>query len=122
MYSNPECVQWSVYRLTVCTGVSVQVYSDPGCVQGSVYRCTDLQCRWEREGARGWSYEEVLPYFKKAQSHSEGGGEYRGGAGPLHVTHYAGQGALDRAWLLAGQQAGAVPLSSPSPKSTLQYH
>ena len=23
--------------------------------------------RWEREGAEGWSYEDVLPYFKKAQ-------------------------------------------------------
>ena len=64
--------------------------------------------RWEREGAAGWSYEAVLPYFRKAQSHSEGGGEYRGGEGPLHVTHYSGQGVLDQAWLQAGQQAGFV--------------
>ena len=64
--------------------------------------------RWEREGAGGWSYEAVLPYFRKAQTHSEGGDEYRGGAGPLHVTHYSGQGPLDQAWLQAGQQAGIV--------------
>ena len=62
--------------------------------------------RWAREGATGWSYEEVLPYFKKAQTHSEGAGEYRGGAGPLHVTRYGGQSELDQAWLKAGQQAG----------------
>ena len=64
--------------------------------------------RWEKEGAGGWSYEDVLPYFKKAQSHSEGGDEYRGGEGPLHVTHYSGQGVLDQAWLKAGQQAGLM--------------
>ena len=46
--------------------------------------------RWAVEGAAGWSYEEVLPYFKKAQTHSEGAGEYRGGEGPLHVSRYKG--------------------------------
>ena len=58
------------------------------------------------EGAAGWSYEEVLPYFKKAQTHSEGAGEYRGGEGPLHVSRYKGHSELDQAWLAAGQQAG----------------
>ena len=50
--------------------------------------------------------KEVLPYFKKAQSHSEGPGEYRGGGGPLRVTRYKGRSELDQAWLRAGQQAG----------------
>eukprot|EP00122_Pirum_gemmata_P007865 Pgem_evm1s7237 len=35
--------------------------------------------RWNEEGAPGWSYADVLPYFKKAQSHSEGPSDYRGG-------------------------------------------
>ena len=55
--------------------------------------------RWEREGASGWSYEEVLPYFKKAQTHSLGGDQYRGIEGPLHVTRYEGKKLLDQAWL-----------------------
>ena len=62
--------------------------------------------RWEREGATGWSYEDVLPYFKKAQTHSDGGDDYRGHDGPLHVTRFPGEGELDQAWLKAGQQAG----------------
>ena len=62
--------------------------------------------RWEKEGAAGWNYASCLPYFKKAESHSPGGSEYRGGAGPLKVTRYGGQKVLDQAWLEAGQQAG----------------
>ena len=62
--------------------------------------------RWEREGATGWSYEDVLPYFKKAQTHSDGGDDYRGHDGPLHVTRYEAKSELHQAWLKAGQQAG----------------
>ena len=62
--------------------------------------------RWEREGADGWNYEAVLPYFKKAQTHSEGGDDYRGDSGPLNVTRYKGEKLLDQAWIKAGQQAG----------------
>ena len=34
-------------------------------------------CRWEREGAGGWSYSHCLPYFKKAQHHELGADDYR---------------------------------------------
>ena len=44
--------------------------------------------RWaHEEGAKGWSYSECLPYFKKAQSHEDGSDDYRGGDGPLEVTN-----------------------------------
>src|SRR5215213_7244649 len=40
--------------------------------------------RWaEEEGAEGWSYASVLPYFRRAETYSEGGDEYRGDRGPL---------------------------------------
>ena len=42
--------------------------------------------RWVEEGAAGWSYAEVLPYFKRAETFSGGGDDYRGDCGPLHVT------------------------------------
>ena len=48
----------------------------------------------------------LQPYPSTIQTNSAGGDDYRGSSGPLHVTHYAGEGPLDRAWLEAGQQAG----------------
>ena len=48
----------------------------------------------------------MLPYFKKAQTHSDGGDDYRGHDGPLHVTRYEAKSELHQAWLKAGQQAG----------------
>jgi len=42
--------------------------------------------RWAHdEGARGWDYASVLPYFKRAQNHSLGADAYRGAKGPLQV-------------------------------------
>jgi len=40
---------------------------------------------WEQAGATGWSYAEVLPYFKRAEGHLHGGDEYHGADGPLSV-------------------------------------
>ena len=42
--------------------------------------------RWAELGCRGWSYAEVLPYFKRAENQSRGADEYHGGDGPLHVS------------------------------------
>ena len=39
--------------------------------------------RWARNGLPGWSYEDVLPYFKRAESWEDGETPYRGGDGPL---------------------------------------
>src|SRR5882762_5444610 len=39
--------------------------------------------RWETEGAAGWGYHDVLPYFKRAERRAEGGDDYRGAEGPL---------------------------------------
>src|SRR5213595_2547177 len=39
--------------------------------------------RWEAEGATGWGYQDVLPYFKRAERRAGGGDEYRGAEGPL---------------------------------------
>ena len=62
--------------------------------------------RWQEEGADGWAYSNVLPYFKKAQSHELGGDRYRGGDGPLHVSRGASGNPLHEAFLAAAQQAG----------------
>lgn len=62
--------------------------------------------RWEREGARGWSYADCLPYFQKSQTHELGADEYRGADGPLHVTRGKTKNPLFQAFIDAGIQAG----------------
>ncbi len=40
---------------------------------------------WAQKGLRGWSYADVLPYFKRSESHWLGEGKYHGGSGELEV-------------------------------------
>jgi choline dehydrogenase len=62
--------------------------------------------RWEEEGASGWSYRDVLPYFRRLEARAGGGDVYRGASGRLQVSYGALQNPLHRAWLDAAQQAG----------------
>jgi len=41
---------------------------------------------WAEMGCSGWSYEDVLPYFKRAENQARGEDEYHGVGGPLHVS------------------------------------
>jgi choline dehydrogenase len=41
---------------------------------------------WQAAGNRGWSYAEVLPYFRKLEDHFLGASEYHGAGGPVHVS------------------------------------
>jgi len=62
--------------------------------------------RWVQEGAAGWSYAEVLPYFKRLERFEGGGNAYRGGDGPVAARRQERLGPLERAFLEAGRQAG----------------
>ena len=62
--------------------------------------------RWAREGAAGWSYADVLPYFKRAETRAEGGNEYRGGSGKLQTCYGRLTNPLHAAWLDAADEAG----------------
>ena len=62
--------------------------------------------RWESEGATGWNYAAVLPYFRRAETRAEGGDAYRGDSGPLQVRCGTLGNPLHAAWLEAGMQAG----------------
>src|SRR5450631_2150627 len=42
--------------------------------------------RWSAAGCRGWSYAEVLPYFKRSENNWRGAGPFHGTGGPLSVT------------------------------------
>lgn len=65
---------------------------------------------WAEQGAQGWGYADVLPYFKRMEHwHSGGhGGDaaWRGTDGPLHVTRGPRRNPLFEAFVQAGQQAG----------------
>ncbi|WP_114417390.1 choline dehydrogenase [Marinospirillum perlucidum] len=62
---------------------------------------------WEAEGAQGWNYAQVLPYFKKAETWAFGGNDYRGSEGPLGVNNgNQMQNPLYQAFVEAGQDAG----------------
>ncbi|MBS0611580.1 MAG: choline dehydrogenase [Proteobacteria bacterium] len=61
---------------------------------------------WERLGARGWAYRDVLPYFKRAEGRLEGGNEYRGADGPLKTCYGTLNTPLHAAWLAAAREAG----------------
>jgi choline dehydrogenase len=62
--------------------------------------------RWESEGAAGWGYRNVLPYFKRAEHWSGGGDDYRGSTGMLSTQHGLLTNPLHDAWLAAGREAG----------------
>lgn len=62
--------------------------------------------RWQEEGATGWSYADVLPYFRRAETRAEGGDDYRGSDGPLHTSYGRLANPLYRAFVEAGVAAG----------------
>ena len=62
--------------------------------------------RWRDEGAAGWGYADVLPYFKRAERRAEGGDTYRGADGALDTTYGPLTNPLHHAWFDAAQQAG----------------
>ncbi|MCX7286307.1 MAG: choline dehydrogenase [Rhodobacterales bacterium] len=67
---------------------------------------------WAAMGADGWSYADVLPYFKRMEaSHGGSGPEFRGTAGPLHITRGPRSNPLFDAFIKAGEQAG-YPVTS----------
>jgi choline dehydrogenase len=62
--------------------------------------------RWEEEGAAGWGYRNVLPYFRRAEGRRDGGDAYRGGEGPLATRYGPVANPLYEIFVEAGRQAG----------------
>lgn len=65
---------------------------------------------WAENGADGWSFADVLPYFKRLENWSDGGHggdpDWRGKDGPLYVSRGPRTNPLVRAFVEAGGQAG----------------
>ena len=62
---------------------------------------------WAEQGATGWGYADVLPYFKRMEtSHGGTDADWRGTDGPLHITRGPRKNPLFHAFVEAGRQAG----------------
>ncbi len=62
--------------------------------------------RWNQMGLKGWAYDDVLPYFRKAENYEEGGDHWRGGDGPLLTSRGIQTRELDRAFISACVDSG----------------
>src|SRR4051794_12018423 len=61
---------------------------------------------WERMGASGWSYRELLPYFRRYERYSGGESQYHGGLGEFEVSQLRTGNPASRAWVEAGVDFG----------------
>ncbi len=61
---------------------------------------------WAAAGNEGWSYDEVMPYFKRAETYEPGTDQYHGSYGPVRVSRPGVKHLLSRAWVAAGEAAG----------------
>jgi choline dehydrogenase len=73
---------------------------------------------WASLGNQGWSFKDVLPYFKKSEMQERGESEYHGASGPLHVTDLRCVNPLTRAFLEAAADLGVA--SNPDFNGELQ--
>jgi len=96
-------------RLAVPRG---KVIGGSSSINGMVYvrgHARDFDA-WAEMGADGWSYADVLPYFRRMEDWRDGGhggdASWRGRGGPLHVTRGSRANPLHRAFVEAGRQAG----------------
>jgi len=62
--------------------------------------------RWRQRGNAGWGYEDVLPYFKKAENQQRGADKYHGTGGPLPVSDWRHADPLSEAFVVAAAEVG----------------
>jgi choline dehydrogenase len=92
-------------RLAVPRG---KVIGGSSSINGMVYvrgHARDFD-HWRDQGADGWGYADVLPYFQRMEQSHGGQDGWRGTDGPLHVTRGPRQNPLFHAFVEAGRQAG----------------
>jgi choline dehydrogenase len=61
---------------------------------------------WRQLGNPGWAYEDVLPYFQKAEDQERGADEFHGSGGPLKVSDIPDRRPICEAFIAAGKELG----------------
>ncbi|MGH6738234.1 MAG: GMC family oxidoreductase, partial [Bradyrhizobium sp.] len=62
--------------------------------------------RWRQRGNVGWGFDDVLPYFKKAENQCRGEDDYHGTGGPLSVSDWRHEDPLSEAFVKAAVETG----------------
>lgn len=62
--------------------------------------------RWARNGAHSWSYQEILPFFRRGEAWEGGANHWRGEQGPLGTQSAKTTDPIFNSWIEAGRQAG----------------
>lgn len=89
-------------------GIRGKVLGGTSSVNGMVYvrgAPSDYDL-WRQMGAEGWSYDDVLPFFRKAENQSRGADEYHGVGGPVSVEDVRWKNPLGDAFIQAAQNVG----------------
>ena len=66
---------------------------------------------WEAQGAAGWGWRDVLPYFLKSEDDVRGASEFHGAGGPLRVSNQRSPRAEVDRRLIAASEAAGIPRS-----------
>lgn len=66
---------------------------------------------WRDMGCDGWGWDDVLPYFKRAENNMRGGNDLHGGNGPLHVSDQISPRPVTQDFI-ASAQACQLPFNS----------
>lgn len=85
-----------------------KVIGGSGSINGSIYvRGDPLEYdAWSEQGCKGWSYSELLPYFKRLESFPAGDPAVRGHDGPIGVRQLDEFSELSQAFMSAAEEAG----------------
>ncbi|NAZ80415.1 oxidoreductase [Kineococcus sp. R8] len=70
--------------------------------------------RWAAEGAAGWSWDDVLPFFRRLETHDRGASEVHGGEGPVHVSTGYPLSPVHAAIIDGAQECGIKLNSDPN--------
>ncbi len=62
--------------------------------------------QWRQSGLKGWGFEDVLPYFRRAEGYDGGASDFHGEEGPLRVSESPVNSEVYERFLEAGSQAG----------------
>ena len=68
---------------------------------------------WAANGCAGWSFEDVLPFFKKLENHEDGETAYHGAGGPIQVTRHPAEqiSPVSNAFVRAASRVCDIPIS-----------
>ncbi len=67
---------------------------------------------WAGSGCEGWSFDDVLPFYKRLENHEAGETEYHGAGGPIHITRHPEEqlSPVSRAFMRATSAVCGIPV------------